>query len=42
LWNGDDPVYEHTADGYALISADRKAALEAEYAVHGRDHLLRL
>jgi steroid-22-oyl-CoA synthetase len=42
LWSGEDPVYERTDDGYVLMSADRKAALEAEYAVHGRDHLLRL
>jgi len=42
LWSGEDPVYEHTDDGYVLVSADRKAAWEAEYAGHGRDHLLRL
>jgi len=42
LWNGDDPVYEHTSEGYVLMSPDRRAALEGEYAAHGRDHLLRL
>jgi fatty-acyl-CoA synthase len=42
LWSGEDPVYEHTDDGYVLMSADRKAAVEAEYRAHGRDHLLRL
>jgi fatty-acyl-CoA synthase len=42
LWNGTDPVYERIGDGYVLMSADRKAALAAEYAAHGRDHLLRL
>jgi fatty-acyl-CoA synthase len=42
LWNGEDPVYEHTGQRYALMTADRKAALEAEYAQHRRDHLLRL
>jgi fatty-acyl-CoA synthase len=42
LWNGADPVYERTGDGYVLMSADRKAALAAEYEAHGRDHLLRL
>lgn len=41
LWNGDDPVYERTGEGYVLMTADRKGALEAEYARHGRDHLLR-
>jgi steroid-22-oyl-CoA synthetase len=24
LWSGEDPVYEHTDDGYVLMSADRK------------------
>jgi fatty-acyl-CoA synthase len=42
LWGGADPIYEHTDDGYVLMSADRKTALEAEFAAHGRDHLLRL
>jgi fatty-acyl-CoA synthase len=42
LWSGEDPVYEHTDDGYVLMSADRKAALVAEYRAHGRNHLLRL
>jgi fatty-acyl-CoA synthase len=42
LWNGEDPVYERIGDGYVLMSADRKAALAAEFAAHGRDHLLRL
>jgi hypothetical protein len=26
LWRAEDPVYEHTADGYVVLSADRKAA----------------
>lgn len=42
LWNGEDPVYERTGEGYLLMTAARKRALEAEYARHGRDHLLRL
>jgi fatty-acyl-CoA synthase len=42
LWNGQDPVYERTGEGYVPMTADRKAALEAQYARHGRDHLLRL
>jgi fatty-acyl-CoA synthase len=42
LWNGEDPVYERIREEYVLMTADRKAALEAEYAQHGRDHLLRL
>jgi fatty-acyl-CoA synthase len=42
LWNGEDPVYERTGEGYVPMTANRKAALEAEYARHGRDHLLRL
>jgi fatty-acyl-CoA synthase len=42
LWNGEDPVYERTGEEYVLMTADRKEALAAEYAQHGRDHLLRL
>lgn len=42
LWNGQDPVYERTGEGYVLMTGDRKCALEAEYVRHGRDHLLRL
>jgi fatty-acyl-CoA synthase len=42
LWDGQDPVYERTGQEYVPMTADRKAALEAEYARHGRDHLLRL
>jgi hypothetical protein len=42
LWNGEDPVYERTGESYLLMTADRKSALEAEYARHGRGHLLRL
>ena len=42
LWDGDDPVYERAGERYALLTADRKGALEAEYARHGRDHLLRI
>jgi fatty-acyl-CoA synthase len=42
LWNGEDPVYERTGDRYAPMTADRKDALEVEYARHGRSHLLRL
>ncbi|HET9966845.1 MAG TPA: AMP-binding protein [Streptosporangiaceae bacterium] len=42
LWQGEDPVYERAGQGYVLMTADRKSALEAEYAGHGRDHLLRL
>ncbi|HXS66253.1 MAG TPA: AMP-binding protein [Streptosporangiaceae bacterium] len=41
LWNGDDPVYERIGESYVLMTADRAAALEAEYAEHGRDELLR-
>jgi len=41
-WNDDDPVYERTGGGYAPTTANRKAAMEADYARHGRDHLLRL
>ena len=42
LWQGEDPVYERAGQGYVLMTAERKKALEAEYAGHGRDHLLRL
>ncbi len=42
LWHGADPVYERTGSGYLLMTADRKGALEAEYARHGRDQFLRL
>ena len=42
LWNGEDPVYERAGERYLLMTAVRKSALEAEYARHGRDHLLRL
>ncbi|HEY3907814.1 MAG TPA: AMP-binding protein [Streptosporangiaceae bacterium] len=41
LWNGDDPLYERTGSSYELMTADRKAELEAEYVAHGRDQLLR-
>ncbi len=41
LWNGEDPVYERTGKRYVLMTADRKGALEAEYARHGRHHILR-
>ncbi|HEV2241204.1 MAG TPA: hypothetical protein VGR98_09175 [Streptosporangiaceae bacterium] len=37
-----DPVYEAAGEGYVPMTANRKAALEAEYAQQGRDHLLRL
>ena len=36
----EDPVDERTGESYLLMTADRKSALEAEYARHGRDHLL--
>ena len=42
LWHGEDPVYERAGGTYALMTADRKGALEAEYARHGRDQFLRL
>jgi steroid-22-oyl-CoA synthetase len=42
LWHGEDPVYERDGESYVPMTADRKRALEAEYAGHGRDHLLRL
>lgn len=42
LWQGEDPVYERAGQGYLLMTAERKDALTAEYAGHGRDHLLRL
>jgi steroid-22-oyl-CoA synthetase len=42
LWHGEDPVYERAGEQYVLMTADRKSALAAEYAGHGRDHLLRL
>ncbi len=41
LWNGEDPVYERIGERYVLVTADRKGALEAEYARHGRHHILR-
>jgi fatty-acyl-CoA synthase len=40
LWNGQDPVYERTGEGYVQMTANSKAALEAEYVRHGRDQLL--
>jgi fatty-acyl-CoA synthase len=42
LWNGQDPVYERSGEEYVPMTANRKAALDAEYRRHGRDHLLRL
>jgi fatty-acyl-CoA synthase len=42
LWQGEDPVYERDGESYVLMTADRKSALAAEYAGHGREHLLRL
>jgi fatty-acyl-CoA synthase len=42
LWHGEDPVYERFGQGYALMTADRKGALEAEFARHGREQFLRL
>jgi len=42
LWHGDDSVYERIGERYVLMTADRKEALEAEFARYGRDHLLRL
>jgi fatty-acyl-CoA synthase len=42
LWHGEDPVYERDGESYVPMTAERKRALEAEYAGHGRDHLLRL
>jgi fatty-acyl-CoA synthase len=42
LWNGEDPVYERTGGTYALMTADRRDALGAEFARHGRDQFLRL
>ena len=41
-WHGEDPVYERAGQRYVLMTAGRKRALAAEYAGHGRDHLLRL
>jgi hypothetical protein len=35
------PLSERTGERYVLMTADRNDALEAEYARHGRDHLLR-
>ena len=42
LWHGEVSVYERTGETYVLMTAARKEALEAEFARHGRDHLLRL
>src|SRR3954447_12355128 len=42
LWHGEKPVYERLGSGYSLMTADRKDALEAEFARHGRDQFLRL
>jgi fatty-acyl-CoA synthase len=42
LWHGDDPVFERSGQGYVLMTADRKVALEAEFARHGREQFLRL
>ena len=42
LWHGEEPVYERAGGGYVLMTADRMGALEADYARHGRGHLLRL
>jgi fatty-acyl-CoA synthase len=42
LWQGEDPVYERDGESYVLMTADRKSALAAEYAGHGREHLLGL
>jgi fatty-acyl-CoA synthase len=41
-WHGEDPVYERSGSGYSLMTADRKGALEAEFARHGREQFLRL
>jgi fatty-acyl-CoA synthase len=42
LWHGEDPVYELAGQGYVLMTANRKDALEAEFARHGREQFLRL
>jgi fatty-acyl-CoA synthase len=42
LWRGDGSVYQRIGETHVLMTADRKEALEAEFARHGRDRLLRL
>ncbi len=42
LWRGEDPVYERVDAGYLPMTAERKDALEAEFARHGREQFLRL
>jgi hypothetical protein len=42
LWHGEVSVYERIGETYVAMTADRKEALGAEFARHGRDHLLRL
>jgi len=42
LWHGEYPVYERVGETYVLMTADREAAMEAAFARHGREHLLRL
>ena len=42
LWNGEERVYERIAQTYALMTLDRKGAVEAEFVRHGRRHLLAL
>jgi fatty-acyl-CoA synthase len=40
LWAGDDPVFERVSGAYRPLTADRVAAMAAEFEEHGRSHLL--
>lgn len=40
LWHGDDPVFERVGASYLPLTDARVADLEAEFAAHGRAHLL--
>ncbi len=39
-WTGPDPVFERTPDGYRPLTAERVAALRAEFEEHRRTGLL--
>ncbi|GAB2867272.1 AMP-binding protein [Nocardioides pacificus] len=40
LWEGDEPVYERTRDGYVRLDDARVEALRAEFAEQGRAQLI--
>lgn len=41
LWHGDDRVLERVEGGYVDLTDERRAELDAEFAEHGREAMLR-